>query len=109
MSSTKRSNVATLTVGALLAGVVGVALSASPARADSDAKRGEVEGIVADKTGTCPNLTFTVLGTKITTNESTKFEDGNCNDLANGKKVEVKVPLQPTNGAYGAAKVEFNK
>lgn len=95
-----------LTLGALLAGAVALTTTASTALADSH-HEGEVEGVVTDRAGTCPNLTFTVLGTKVTTNASTKFEDGNCNDLVNGRKIEVKVPLQPVNGAFSAAKVDF--
>lgn len=95
-----------LMVGGLLAGLVGIALSASPAEAGSKDK-GEIEGIVGNQSGSCPNLTFTVLGTRVTTNESTKFEDGRCSDVADGKMVEVKVPLRAIDGKYNALKVEF--
>lgn len=98
----------TLAMGGLLAGAIGVALSATPAEAVSHEK-GEVEGIIANRSGSCPNLTFTVLGTRVTTSESTKFEHGSCNDLADGKMVEVKVPLRAIDGKYNAYKVELKK
>lgn len=111
--STRRTT--TLALGALLAGLAGLALFANPAHARIEVETeepaeesGEVEGVVGETSGTCPNLTFEVLGTRITTNQATEFEDGTCADLREGAKVEVKVPLQATDGIYDATKVEFS-
>lgn len=50
----------------------------------------EIEGVVSDKSGTCPSITFTIAGTKIMTTEATRFEDGKCSDVVNGRKVEIE-------------------
>lgn len=105
----RRRRTAALMIGGLFAGVIGLGLDASTARADSHDKKGEVEGAVANLTGSCPNITFTVLGTKVTTTEGTKFDDGKCTDVANGKRVEVKVLQAPSEGAFPATKVELKK
>lgn len=94
-----------LALGALLAGAVGVTLAASPAEARW--YKGEVEGLIADRSGACPNVSFKVLGTPVKVDGQTRFKRGACQELADGKMVEVKVPLQPKDGAYTAYKVKF--
>ena len=85
-------------VALLLAG-----LGSAQADQKSKTEKIEIEGVVADKSGTCPNVTFTIAGQRVVTDASTKFEDGSCGELANGKKVEVDavpgakdVPLRAT-------------
>jgi uncharacterized protein DUF5666 len=51
---------------------------------------GELAGIVSNKSGNCPTLTFTVQGSTVTTDGNTKFEDGQCSRLGNGTKVAVE-------------------
>lgn len=62
---------------------------------DNDA--GELEGTVSNKSGTCPTLTFTVQGSTVTTDGNTKFEDGQCSQIANGTKVDVEGTRQGNN------------
>lgn len=50
----------------------------------------EVVGSVENLSGKCPNLTFTVKGKKITTSENTEFDDGACDGLREGQRVEVE-------------------
>ena len=49
----------------------------------------EVEGVIEDLSGTCPSVTFTVAGATVVVDSRTRFDDGSCTDLANGKRVEV--------------------
>jgi uncharacterized protein DUF5666 len=72
---------------------------------DNDA--GELEGTVSNKTGNCPTLTFTVQGSTVTTDGNTKFEDGQCSQIANATKVEVEGTRQSNNTVL-AKKVELD-
>jgi Domain of unknown function (DUF5666) len=72
---------------------------------DNDA--GELEGTVSNKSGNCPTLTFTVQGSTVTTDGNTKFEDGQCSQIANGTKVEVDGTRQANNTVL-AKKVELD-
>ena len=49
-----------------------------------------VSGVLSGLGGACPARTFTVSGTKVTTNSSTQYDDISCATLANGTPVEVK-------------------
>jgi hypothetical protein len=73
---------------------------------DEDEDDDELKGLVSNLTGTCPTLTFTVAGTKVVTNSATKFDDP-CQQIANGRRVEVKGTRQ-TDGSIVATKVEFD-
>ena len=75
-------------------------------RDDDDEEDNEVKGVVADLTGTCPAITFTVNGVIVTTNMATKFEVP-CSQITNGKRVEVEGSRQP-NGSIVATEVEFD-
>ena len=66
----------------------------------------ELKGLVSALTGTCPTLTFTVVGIKVVTNSATKFDDP-CQQIANGRRVEVEGTRQ-TDGSIVATKVEFD-
>lgn len=50
----------------------------------------ERKGLVSGLTGTCPDLTFTIGTTKVTTSGSTYFKEGACAAVQNGVEVEVK-------------------
>jgi hypothetical protein len=65
---------------------------------DTGNNQGEMKGAVAGLTGTCPNLTFTIQGTKVTTTGSTAFSGITCANIKNGVMVQVK----GTRGADGA-------
>ena len=65
---------------------------------DNDKDGNDLEGVVSNKTNdACPNLTFTVQGTTVKTNSSTKFEHGPCSQIANGTKVDVEGTRQSDN------------
>ncbi|NUO52849.1 MAG: hypothetical protein HOV80_28725 [Polyangiaceae bacterium] len=50
----------------------------------------EVTGAVAELSGTCPELKFQIGDQKVSTDAATRFDDGNCDEVANGKRVEVR-------------------
>jgi uncharacterized protein DUF5666 len=64
-----------------------------------------VKGVVSGLTGTCPKVSFTVQTTKVTTAESTRFEDVRCGAIKNGMTVEVTGARQ-ADGSITATKVE---
>jgi hypothetical protein len=68
----------------------------------------EVEGPVAQPTGTCPALSFEVNGTKVVTNEKTDFDDGTCADVAKAKKVEVE-GKKGADGVVVATEVDIDR
>jgi hypothetical protein len=41
-------------------------------------------------TGKCPNLTFKVRDTIVVTNDRTRFRGGNCDDIRDRRRVDVK-------------------
>lgn len=83
----------------LLAAVSFVGFTASACQEAWAQKREiEIKGPVANLSGTCPNLEFTVAALKVVTHGGTKFEDGTCADVRNGRRVEAKGSL----GADGA-------
>ena len=55
----------------------------------------EVSGTLSGLGGACPARTFTVSGTKVTTNGSTQYDGISCATLANGTKVDVEGTKQP--------------
>lgn len=66
----------------------------------------EVQGVVADKAGTCPTITFTVGGIPVRANGVTEFEGTTCGTLKNGDF--VKVEGQPLgNGTILAREVKL--
>jgi hypothetical protein len=79
-----------------IGGSLGFALVEQEAQArdwddDDDVEiRGEVENLK----GTCPNLSFTIDGEKITTSSKTEFDDGSCESIRNGMRVEVEGHLK---------------
>ena len=48
-----------------------------------------VTGQVSALSGTCPAIAFTVAATKVVTSATTRFEDRECRDIANGTAVRV--------------------
>ena len=73
---------------------------------DDDQDENKLEGLVSSLAGTCPALTFTVQGTRVVTNNSTKFEDP-CLRIANGRRVEVEGTRQ-ADGSIVAKDVEVD-
>lgn len=64
-----------------------------------------MQGLVSAREGTCPGITFTVQGTKVTTSSATRFKDVSCANVVNGRRVEVRGQRQ-TDGSILAARVE---
>jgi hypothetical protein len=65
----------------------------------------EIEGSVGGLSGTCPSLSFSVNGFRITTNASTTFEGAACSALKSGNKVQVKGTTQ-SDGSVAATLVK---
>lgn len=74
---------------------------------DRERDEAEVKGAASGLSGTCPNLTFTVQGTKVTTTANTKFDGIACTRVQNGTIVEVEGQRQ-ADGTIAAAKVELD-
>lgn len=74
-------------------------------KVDTKLGEDEVRGAVAALTGTCPNLTFTVGTTRVTTNIRTEFKGSGCAGIVSGLLVEAKGTRQ-TDGSIIAVKVD---
>src|SRR5262245_47332508 len=67
----------------------------------------EVEGLVSGLSGTCPaNITFTVKGITVKSNNTTRFDDGTCAQVKNNIKVEVHGRRQ-NDGSIQATRIEI--
>jgi hypothetical protein len=53
----------------------------------------DLEGRVAGLSGSCPALTFTIRGQAVYTTPATQYDDGRCEDIRNGRQVEVRGTL----------------
>lgn len=73
----------------------------------TEARVSEIKGTLTLLSGTCPAISFTVGSTKVTTSASTKFKDGGCAAIKNGKRVEVK-GFRQTDGSLLATVVEID-
>ena len=65
----------------------------------------DLRGILSGRSGTCPSISFSVLGTPVVTNSRTEFRDGSCASLIDGTRVEVRGPRQ-ANGSVLAERVK---
>lgn len=76
-------------------------------RDDDDEDDGDVEvkGIVQNRSGSCPTISFTINRTTIVTNAATVFDDDPCVRIANGDNLEVHGTRQP-NGSVLARRIE---
>jgi hypothetical protein len=63
---------------------------------------GAISGAIS---GSCPTISFSVAGTVVTTNASTKFDDVTCSTLKSGDTVKVEGTKQ-ANGSVLAKEVE---
>lgn len=66
----------------------------------------ELEGAIAELSGTCPAVTFKIGTTTVTTSASTTFSEVACTALANGTSVELEGTLSGT--TFAATKVELD-
>jgi hypothetical protein len=53
----------------------------------------EVDGVVSQLSGSCPDISFTVNGRTVYAHGGTKVKGGNCRSLRDGREVEVKGTL----------------
>ncbi len=83
------------------------AITAARVDLDDDRDETEVKGAVSGLSGSCPSLTFTVRGAKVTTTANTTFEGVTCARVQNGTIVEVKGPRQG-DGTVAATRVELD-
>jgi hypothetical protein len=85
----------------------GTVITATEIRVESDrqGRLDELKGVVSGLSGTCPTLSFTVLGSAARTNGATFFKDGSCAQIQNGTAVEVKGERQ-ADGSLLAVQVE---
>jgi len=83
-----------------------VATCASLAAPDARAGANKVEGTVAEVSGKCPAVRFKVGAQVVATTTSTKFDDGTCANVQNGRRVEVEGALQG-DGTLLAHEVDF--
>lgn len=68
---------------------VGIAFAGLGTAAADDAPM-ELTGAVSELSGKCPELTFQIGDQKVSTDAATRFDDGSCEDVANGRRVEVE-------------------
>jgi Domain of unknown function (DUF5666) len=95
---------------------ISVTLNGADARVNSESRskpggdgnrltQSELTGAVSGLTGTCPELSFTVRGTKVTTSETTRFDGLGCADVKNDMVVGVTGGRQ-SDGSIIATQVE---
>jgi hypothetical protein len=65
---------------------------AAAACRDARAQDGEmaVEGQVTQLTGKCPELKLRIGDQQVSTDAATRFEDGSCEDIVNGRRAEAE-------------------
>jgi all-beta uncharacterized protein len=68
--------------------------------------RAEFSGLVIGASGRCPNLTFTVSGQTVVTDNSTNFKGLSCDDVAKGGRVVKGSGPTDSSGAIHADVVE---
>jgi hypothetical protein len=64
------------------------------------------EGVVTGLSGPCPTLRFTLSGTTVITNASTRFQGGGCTDVKEGVRAGASGP-KDANGAITAEHVKI--
>ena len=71
-------------------------------------KEVSLEGKLENKSGSCPTVTFKVGGDVVYTTSVTKYERGECKDLRDDAKVDVRGMLM-SDGRVRADRVKFEK
>lgn len=66
----------------------------------------EVEGVVSNLSGNCPDFTFTLQGPTVKTAATTEFKHGPCAAVVNGARLKVKGERQ-ADGSIKATEVEI--
>jgi hypothetical protein len=54
-----------------------------------------LDGPVSSLSGACPTLSFSVIGTRVYTTQSTQYRAGNCKHVEEGRRVVVVGERQP--------------
>jgi hypothetical protein len=85
--------------------IVGTKVETGAAAQPPAQNQAEAKGAVSALTGTCPAITFTVQGAKVTTTSTTTFSNVTCAAVANGKIVEVTGTRQ-TDGSITATRIQ---
>ncbi|CAN5632498.1 hypothetical protein BH23ACI1_BH23ACI1_05500 [soil metagenome] len=57
--------------------------------------------------GSCPALTFTLRGLAVYTTSATRYDDKRCEDIRNGREVEIRGTLM-SDGRVRADRVEID-
>jgi hypothetical protein len=71
-----------------------------------NAKKVKFEGRVSDLSGACPALSFQADGFRVITDAATRFTEGTCRDVRNGRDVEGDGELRQ--GVVYATKIEVD-
>jgi hypothetical protein len=66
-----------------------------------------IDGRINDLAGSCPAVTFSVRGQSIYTTSETRYDDGRCQRLRNGRDVEIRGTLM-SDGRVRADEVEID-
>jgi len=82
--------------------------SPAPSPSPSPVPQVTVSGTVLTVTGRCPDLTFTIPGSTVTTNRDTKFDGGKCGNVKTGRLVAVQ-GTRASNGVIAADVVKFDE
>lgn len=106
-STLKAPAAALLLAGGALLASTAVQQASAHDKHDKEGKA-EVEGTVSELSGSCPDITFKIAETRVVTKEKTKYDDGTCNDVANGATVEVKGKLSE-DGTMSAWKIDLDE
>jgi hypothetical protein len=82
------------------------AMSATACVPHSGGEPMDASDAASNVAGTCPNLVFSAEGQRVTTDAATRFEDGSCAEVVNGKFVEVDGVLR--DGVLYASEVDLD-
>jgi Domain of unknown function (DUF5666) len=63
---------------------------------------------VRSLSGSCPDLTFTIGGTTVFADESTRYREGNCKHVEEGRRVVVVGQRQP-DGRVRAERIDIKE
>jgi len=68
----------------------------------------DLSGSVSSMSGHCPDVSFSINRTHVTTDGATDYRGGSCRDLKNKKKIAVTGVRQP-NGTVRATRIDLNR
>ncbi len=103
----KHGSLGGLVLGACLLAPLTAAADADTRHDHHKDGKATIEGTVRKVSGSCPNLRFVIAETRVVTKDDTRYEDGTCNAVKEGQRVEVKGKLS-SDGTLSAWKVELD-